>query len=176
MVVENIPKTSEEIVYYKGQASGIEPIIQSVKATAIAVGLAFILSLDVLDPMKRDLGQVTVLLWIFLLLSWGGYVGWAWWGWSNVRYILTNRKITFERGRFGKTIKNIELWRVRELIFQRNFVESIFGIGKITLVSKDLTGPFTLVGPINGAMRVYEALNDAREVAIRERGVMAVEG
>lgn len=97
-------------------------------------------------------------------------------GWlQSIQYTLTNRKIIFERGRFAKTIKSIELWRIREMIFQRSFLESLFRVGRIHLVSNDLTGPFAVVGPILNAKSVYQSLNDTRENAVKERGVMAVE-
>lgn len=149
--------------------------ICTVKATAILAAIIYLLTRQFLDPLITGLGDYQSWFWMVILLTWSLYVGWTWWGWGAIQYVLTSKKITFERGRFAKSIKNIELWRVRELLFHRSFFESLFGIGKITLVSKDVTGPFSVVGPIMNARHVYESLNDAREVAIKERGVMAVE-
>jgi hypothetical protein len=172
---ESVPRASDEIVYYRGQVSGLLPVFQTVKATAILAAIIYLLTRQFLDPLITGLGDYQSWFWMVILLTWSLYVGWTWWGWGAIQYVLTSKKLTFERGRFAKSIKNIELWRVRELLFHRSFFESLFGIGKITLVSKDVTGPFSVVGPIMNARHVYESLNDAREVAIKERGVMAVE-
>ena len=175
MSAESIPKTSDEIIYYRGQVSGILPVFQTIKATAILAAFIYVFTRPFLDSMMSDLGDYQQRFWLVILLTWLVYAIWIWWGWNSVQYVLTSKKITFERGHFAKSIKNIELWRVRELLFHRNFLESLFGIGKITLISKDITGPYSVVGPITNAVHVYESLNDAREVAIKERGVMAVE-
>jgi membrane protein YdbS with pleckstrin-like domain len=176
MPSENIPSARDEIVYYKGQASGIGPILKTIKATVVLALVIYVLSLRFFHSLLNDISAYLIYVWAGIFLSWIAYIAWAWWGWNCERYTLSNKRVTFERGRLAKTIKSIELWRVREIIFHRTFFDAIFGVGKMTLVSKDSTAPRALVGPIRKALKVYEALSDAREVAIAQRGVMAVEG
>jgi len=174
--MEDIPATNEEIVYYKGSSSAIKPILSTIKMSVIVFAILYVLSLPMFVGILEDLGSNRKYVWLAVAALWLFYTGGAWLRWSGVKYTLTNRKIIFERGLLSKTVKSIELWRVREIIFQRSFFETIFGLGRITLISKDLTGPFTVVGPINKASRVFKSLDDAREVAVKNRGVMAVEG
>ena len=167
----DVPPPVDEVVYFRGSPSGTAPILSTIKATLIFFTVIFVLSFEVFAKLRDVLGAYSLLI----VVAWLAHVAWVWWGWKTIQYTLTNRKITFERGHFAKTIKSIELWRVREMIFQRGVLESFVGVGRIHLVSNDLTGPFTQVGPIVNANRVYQSLNEAREVAIKERGVMAVE-
>lgn len=175
MTVESIPEAFEEIVYYEGKCSGIGPVVKIMKASVFLAILIYLLggqiSQRMLDAMDVSKGTA----WFYSFAAWVCGVAWIWWGWSSIRYKLTNRKITFEKGRFSKTIKSIDLWRVCDLIFKRKILESFFGFGTIVVVSKDATLPITTIGPICKAIYVYESLNTARELALRERGVMAVE-
>ena len=169
------PSSLDETVYYSGHASGVRPIIASLKWLGIATGLTYVLNLSGLEGFRAGLGDYQFILWLLVVAIPVLKVGLSWWDWNAVRYTLTNKKITFQRGIFSRTIKSIELWRVKEVIFNRTALEAIVGVGNLLLVSKDLTGPFTRVGPIRNAKRVYEMINSARDKAIEERGVMAVE-
>lgn len=80
-----------------------------------------------------------------------------------------------QRDRDSKTIKTIDLWRVRDLIFNRGFIEAFFGLGTITVVANDATGRFWTIGPVYGGRRLFDDLMEARALAIEERGVAAVE-
>jgi len=95
--------------------------------------------------------------------------------WGRVRYVITNDRIQFERGILSRTIKSIELWRMRDLIFHRTTLEGLFGMGRIMIVSRDPTAVTSVVGPIHRARDVYNKLLTAREAAVRDRGVVAVE-
>jgi uncharacterized membrane protein YdbT with pleckstrin-like domain len=88
---------------------------------------------------------------------------------------VTNERIQYERGVLAKTIKTIDLWRVRDLIFQRSLVEAFFGLGSVMIVANDPTSRYSTIGPVVRARRLYDDLMDARAIAIRERGVSAVE-
>ncbi|MEL6899275.1 MAG: PH domain-containing protein [Planctomycetota bacterium] len=103
------------------------------------------------------------------------YLVWMWSEWRNIKYTLTSRTITFEYGTFSRTIKSIELWRIRQMVYHGGVLESLLGIGRIHVESKELTGTFSKIGPIFRAHQIYKSLDGARQVAIRERGVMAVE-
>ena len=166
-----VPPPVNEVVYFSGSPAGIEPIIQTVKATAIFIAVVVIFSFNIFEKVREIVGPYALLV----VLVWIAYLVYVWCGWKTMKYTLTNRKITFEKGHFAKTIKSIELWRVREMIYQCGMLESFFGLGRIHLVSSDLTGPFTQVGPISQAKKVFQSLDEAREEAIKQRGVMAVE-
>ncbi len=169
------PSRITETVYYDGHASGMQPILSTMKWFVVTVGLVYVYNLSTLSGLRQSFGEYQFIAWIAIVGIPLAKVGASWWGWNTVRYTLTNKKIIFQKGVFSKTIKSIELWRVKEVIFKRSVFESIFGVGNLVLVSKDLTGPFTRVGPIRKAKRIYEMINLARDTAIEDRGVMAVE-
>lgn len=175
MTTQSVPKTSIETVFYRGKRSGLDPIIKTIKATLIVALVIYAFGHEAMVEVRQQLKENVTYVWLAILGVWGCYVGWTWWGWGGIHYVVTSRKITYESGTFAKTIKSIELWRVRDLIFHRGFLEAIFGIGRISVISRDATGPFTIVGPVGGARKLYDQLNDARDLAVQERGVMAVE-
>ncbi|HMP78992.1 MAG TPA: PH domain-containing protein [Pirellulaceae bacterium] len=199
MPTENVPREREIVVYYRGRASGVAPMIASFKVClwiALCLFLYWVLSPDTRQSVQQIAGQGPVaetlqsiedyeyskpvaegirvcLLLIGLLLVFR--IFWIWVGWNATHYTVTNERIQYERGVLAKTIKTIDLWRVRDLIFQRRVIEALLGVGTVVIIANDATTRVSSIGPVRGARRLYDDLMEARSIAIRERGVAAVE-
>lgn len=192
-------RPTEMIVYYKGRASGLAPLLSSIKLgffIALSLVAYWLLNPGTRQELQQRLGEgfVAESLAAFEnmeyskpaaeiirlgLLAFGCLlllrILWIWMGWNATNYLVTNERIQYERGVLAKTIKTIDLWRVRDLIFQRSMIEAFFGLGSVMIVANDPTSRYSTIGPVVRARRLYDDLMDARAIAIRERGVSAVE-
>ena len=59
----------------------------------------------------------------------------------SVRYRLTNHRLFTQRGLFARVHDEIELIRVDDVSVRQNFVQRLFGVGTVTLLSTDATNP-----------------------------------
>ena len=77
----------------------------------------------------------------------------------NLRYRVSNQRVLIESGVFSKTIDELDMRTVEDILFRQSFLERLLGIGQITIVAADRTlGRVHLVG-----------IPDAREVRERIR-------
>lgn len=193
------PRTTPATIYYQGRASGLGPLIATGK-TALLLALSLV-GYWLLDPGVRETVQeragpgfvanglqafkdmeyskpVAEILRVSLLaLGAAMFLKsiWIWIGWNGTYYLVTSERIQYEQGLLAKSIKTIDLWRVRDLIFQRSMLEALCGIGSVVVVANDATARYSKIGPVVGGRRLYDDLMEARAAAIRERGVAAVE-
>ena len=94
---------------------------------------------------------------------------------KSVRYRVSNYRIDYERGIFGKKIDTLELWHVEDLHFEQSFLNRILGIGNITVISHDDTTPrLTMVG-IPSPRPLYETLKQRIIAVKRQRGVVKMD-
>ncbi|QOI99321.1 MAG: PH domain-containing protein [Phycisphaeraceae bacterium] len=197
--MEQAAKMPAPAVLYSGRATGIAPMVRTLKLAlwaALWLGIYWILgpanrdaivaqtgSKEVLDITaaidKSEYSKPAAEIGRLVMLGFAAIVGlkiaWTWAGWNATRYLVTSEKIQFERGVFAKTIKSIDLWRVKDLIFQRGVFESLCGAGSIMIVASDATSKYSTIGPVTGARGLYDRVVEARDRAIKERGVTAVE-
>lgn len=186
-------------IYYRGRATGVAPILRTLTLCAWAsLWLALYWILDPgnqsrlvhgveFQPLSdlqatfeaseyhRPFAGIGRLLMLFFLSIAGIRILLCWVGWSATSYLITSDRVQFERGVLAKTIKSIDLWRIRDLIFRRGILEALFGLGSVVLVASDVTAQYSRIGPVRGARRLYDDLVEARNRAVRERGVTAIE-
>lgn len=94
---------------------------------------------------------------------------------KSVRYRVSNYRIDFERGIFGKRIDTLELWHVEDIQFAQSFLDRILGVGNITIISHDDTTPkLTMVG-IPHPRPLYETLKQRVIAVKRQRGVVKMD-
>nr|VFK54559.1 MAG: PH domain-containing protein [Candidatus Kentron sp. TUN]VFK56818.1 MAG: PH domain-containing protein [Candidatus Kentron sp. TUN] len=115
---------------------------------------------------------LTVLAWLFGFISivffLHGLIVWF-----STQYRITSDRIEYERGILAKTILNIELWRVHDILFRRTIVHFFLGLGVIDILAADETTPKLKIGPIRGARRIYDELKKARLRSARLAGAQA---
>jgi membrane protein YdbS with pleckstrin-like domain len=59
----------------------------------------------------------------------------------STRYRVTNQRIVIESGLFSRSLDEIDLRSVDDIELRQSFVERLFNIGEIALVSTDKVGP-----------------------------------
>lgn len=91
------------------------------------------------------------------------------------RYELTSQRLKYHSGVFNKTLDELELYRVRDTKFDQPFVQGLFGLGNVVLVSSDATSPVTTIravkeaGPLRERVReLVEERRDQKRVRIAE--------
>ena len=98
-----------------------------------------------------------------------------WLDFKNKIFRITNDRIEYEHGVFGKTIHNMDMWRVQDIKFKQSFIQRILGLGRILIHSSDKDTPVTNVGPIAGARDLYNKLKKVQLEADRCGGVVHIE-
>jgi membrane protein YdbS with pleckstrin-like domain len=94
---------------------------------------------------------------------------------KSVRYRISNYRIDYERGIFGKRIDTLELWHVEDIRFDQSFLDRILGVGNITVISHDDTTPnLTMIG-IPNPRPLFETLKQRVIAVKRQRGVVKMD-
>jgi hypothetical protein len=94
---------------------------------------------------------------------------------KSLRYRISNYRIDFERGIFGKKIDTLELWHVEDIRFEQSFFDRIMGVGSLTVISHDDTTPkLTMIGLPN-PRPLFETLKQRVIAVKRQRGVVKMD-
>ncbi len=99
----------------------------------------------------------------------------VWLAFWNRKYTVTSDRVEHESGVLRKSSRNMDLWRVREVACERTFVERVFGLGRVVIVSLDTAAARVVVGPIRQARQLYDKLKKAQLEADRRRGAARLE-
>lgn len=94
---------------------------------------------------------------------------------KSVRYRITNYRIDFERGIFGKKIDTLELWHVEDIRFDQSFLDRIFGVGNLMVVSADETTPQLWMHGLPNPRPLFETLKQRVIAVKRSRGVLKMD-
>jgi uncharacterized membrane protein YdbT with pleckstrin-like domain len=86
-----------------------------------------------------------------------------------------NDRIEYEHGIFGKSIHNMDMWRVQDIAFNQSFIQRLLVLGRILILSSNKDNPVINVGPIAGARSLYDKLKRIQLDAGRRRGVVHIE-
>ena len=162
-----------EEVYYEGS-----PMVRGQLGKVILwalIGLVFLASPIIYKILQKDghwpiwwvtLGLVVIgLLFVFIpvLIV------------KSVRYRISNYRIDFERGIFGKRIDTLELWHVEDIQFAQSFLDRILGVGNITVISHDDTTPHLPMIGIPNPRPLFETLKQRVIAVKRQRGVVKMD-
>ena len=94
---------------------------------------------------------------------------------KSVRYRISNYRIDFERGIFGKKIDTLELWHVEDIRFDQSFLDRILGVGNLTVVSHDETTPKLTMNGLPNPRPLFETLKQRVIAVKRQRGVVKMD-
>jgi membrane protein YdbS with pleckstrin-like domain len=94
---------------------------------------------------------------------------------KSIRYRITNYRIDFEKGIFGKRIDTLELWHVEDIRFAQSFFDRIMGVGDITIISHDDTTPKLEVIGVPNPRPLFETLTQRVIAVKRQRGVVKMD-
>ena len=82
---------------------------------------------------------------------------------KNTRYTVSNERIICESGIFSKTVEQVEIYRIRDLVITRSFLERIFDVGSVTVISTDKTASSLELQCIPNVMEVKEHIRHCTE-------------
>jgi len=94
---------------------------------------------------------------------------------KSLRYRITNYRIDYEKGIFGKRIDTLELWHVEDIRFEQSFFDRIMGVGDITVISHDDTTPHLKIIGIPHPRPLFETLKQRVIAVKRQRGVVKMD-
>ena len=94
---------------------------------------------------------------------------------KSIRYRITNYRIDYEKGIFGKRIDTLELWHVEDIRFAQSFFDRIMGVGDITIISHDDTTPRLDVIGVPNPRPLFETLKQRVIAVKRQRGVVKMD-
>lgn len=129
------------------------------------------------------------IVWWFFKDQWPG----AWWFWvgsmllgvvlmfvpgiwvRRTRYRVTNYRIDYERGLFGKDIDTLELWHVDDISFRQSFVQRVLGVGTIMIDSGDRSTPNLPLKSIPNPRPLFDMMKSRIIAVKRQRGVIKMD-
>lgn len=86
------------------------------------------------------------------------YALWRWLVLKNTRYELTSQRLKTHSGVLSKRVEEIELYRVKDTRFDQPFLQRLFGLGNVLILSHDSTTPVILIQGVHGAKELREKL------------------
>ena len=111
------------------------------------------------------LSIVTIGLWLLPL----------WWRSRSRHYRLTTRRVVVETGVLGKTLEQVDLYRVSDYTVERPIGQRLLGTGNLVLRTLDKTSPIVRVDGIRtDVVALYESLRAATEAEKTRRGAVRV--
>lgn len=89
-------------------------------------------------------------------------------------YRISTRSIDVEQGVLSKRIDTLQLWRVRDVMFEQSLSERMLGIGRIRVITHDRSSPDLVLQGLPDARDLFEKLKLAVEGARREGNVLGM--
>jgi hypothetical protein len=78
-----------------------------------------------------------------------------------MHYRVTTQRIIIESGLFSKSLEEIDMRSVDDIEFRQSFLERIFGIGEIAVVSTDKVAPRRTLHGIRDPRNTRELIRGA---------------
>ena len=94
---------------------------------------------------------------------------------KSLRYRITNYRIDYEKGIFGKRIDTLELWHVEDIRFDQSFFDRLLGVGNITVITHDDTTPRLPMIGLPNPRPLFETLKQRVIAVKRQRGVVKMD-
>jgi uncharacterized membrane protein YdbT with pleckstrin-like domain len=88
---------------------------------------------------------------------------------------ISSDRIQFEEGIFTKRVENTDMWRVKDVHFQRTIAEALVGVGRVVVDTSEGGGESISIGPVPKARQLFDKLQRVQREADRRQGVMRVE-
>jgi membrane protein YdbS with pleckstrin-like domain len=95
----------------------------------------------------------------------------SFWIFLNIRFNkikVSNQRLIEENGIFSKITNELELFRVKDIVFEQPFLMRLVGLSIITLITSDKTSPQVSMTGIKGGKSLKEDLRKIVEIE-RER-------
>jgi uncharacterized membrane protein YdbT with pleckstrin-like domain len=115
---------------------------------------------------------------VFLLCLLVIPIPWAIARWLAVKtttYRLTTERLITESGIFGKTTDTLELYRVRDMQITQPFMQRIFGLQTVHLLTADTTTPSVIIDHIPASVGLPDKLRAQIEETRMQKRVRTVD-
>lgn len=89
----------------------------------------------------------------------------------SVDYTLTSQRFIHQVGFLRRVTNRIEVIDIDDVTFEQGFVERMFGVGTIKILSSDTSDPNLTLRGIDDVKRVANLIDDARRQERRKRGM-----
>ena len=103
---------------------------------------------------------------------------WALWSWLKVRsrrYDLTTERLKITEGIFGRETDTLELYRVRDMKLTRSFVQRMFGLQSLHLITTDTTSPKVTLAHVPMSANLGDQFRAQVEHCRTKRGVREID-
>ena len=131
----------------------------------IATLIAAVVSVFLPSPITwLAAGAIVAVLWLVLIVQ---YLIERW----SVSYALTTQRFVHQRGLLKRVINRIEVIDIDDVTVEQGFIERMFGVGTIKLLSSDTSDPTLVLRGIDDVKRVATLIDDARRDERRKRGL-----
>ena len=90
------------------------------------------------------------------------------------KYRVTTRTIDIEEGVLARRINTLQLWRVRDVVFEQSLTQRMLGVATIRLVAHDDTSPKVLLAGLTNGREVFEEVKLAIDLARQSRNVVGL--
>ena len=94
---------------------------------------------------------------------------------KTVCYEITPDRIEWSRGVFSRRVDNIDMFRVIDLQMHRSILDCVFGIGTVTIFTKDQTDPEFDFYKIPRPRKLFDILKKSSLDADKKQGVIHIE-
>lgn len=110
-------------------------------------------------------------------ILWKARKRWTFFGipWTFTVYSLREDKILVDKGFFTKIEDEIMLYRVLDISIKRGFIQRIFGLGTITVISSDKSCSELLIQNIKHSKEIKEQISELVEKARDKKRVYSRE-
>jgi len=92
----------------------------------------------------------------------------VWWP-NSKHYVLTNQRIKISVGVLSRKVDEVELYRIKDVLYSASLFERLWSIGNITLVSTQVSDRHSTIKYIKNAEQVRELIRQHVQIA-RRRG------
>jgi membrane protein YdbS with pleckstrin-like domain len=94
---------------------------------------------------------------------------------KSIHYEVTPDRIEWARGIFARKVDNLDMFRIVDLKLRRSFLDRIFGIGTVELMTTDKTDSLFVFEKMHDSQKLYDAIKKSSLEADRKRGVVHLE-
>lgn len=90
------------------------------------------------------------------------------------RYRVTSRTVDVEEGVLSRRINTLQLWRVRDVVFEQSLTQRMLGVASIRLLVHDDSTPNLVLAGLTDGRAVFEEIKMAIDLARQSRNVVGL--
>ena len=93
---------------------------------------------------------------------------------NSLSWVLTAETLEIKSGIFSRSKNYIELYRINDYIEEQTFVERIFGVKRIILLSSDKTNPQLTIRGIDDSNNISEIIRERVEFNKQKKNIYEI--